>query len=144
MDDSYEDDGFEDEDDILADPEDDVADEDVNITRMITVAPVDLEPIDKAMENLPSSSPIARGLIFDIQEMHQLLGDADAYLADKLRDVESGVRLLFSEFYKQPAATLLGVLSHLDPPEQLDQIAIIEQLLISRKNRIEAQLGGQG
>lgn len=121
---------------IDEDDDDNVLDEDIQLVRMLVADAVDAKPIGKAVESLPSSSPVARELITSIQEMHQLLGDADAYLADKLRDIESSIRLLFMEFYNQPGVTLLGVLSTMDTETQLTQISKISDLLIARVHRI--------
>lgn len=129
---------FYEDEDLLDDDEDDGVDEtDIEVSRMITIPPVDIEPLAKAMESLQTQSPLERSLISYLQELHQLLGDADAHLADRLADTESAIRLHFMEFNKAPGTVLLGVLASMPPEEQLAQIDEIRLLLRSRYERCE-------
>lgn len=122
---------------LLLGDDEDVSAPDISVDRMITVAPLEADPIAKALDLLPTQSPLERELITTVQELHQLLGDADAYLAGKLSDLESGIRGHFQEFAIAPGAVLLGILAKMSPEQQIAVIEDIRGLLISRYARCE-------
>lgn len=120
--------------------DEDVSAPDISVDRMITIAPLEAEPIAKALESLLTQSPLERELITTVQELHQLLGDADAYLASKLSDLESGIRGHFQEFASAPGAVLLGILAKKSDEEQLAEINDIMRLLNSRWARCKRNI----
>lgn len=131
----YEDDDPADDDHILEEIDDD-ENEDVSLSRVMTLPALDGHVLQSRIDALPTTSPVSRTIVSEIQRMHQSLGDADASFADVAADIESSVRLLFMEFSKSPGTVLLGILSTMSSAEQLRHIGQIEDLLSQRKARI--------